>query len=176
MRCPFCGFEDTQVKDSRPTEDGMSIKRRRFCGGCQSRFTTFERVQLCELTVVKSDGRKESFSREKLARSIYVATRKRAIPSEKVERIINGLQHRLETLGESEISSRLIGEMIMGVLFELDSVSYIRFASVYKKFSEMTDFQEFIGKHLDDKKENPRKKKESRKYPSLFEGVDDEVR
>ena len=182
MRCPFCGFEDTQVKDSRPTEDGMSIKRRRFCGGCQSRFTTFERVQLCELTVVKSDGRKEAFSREKLSRSISVATRKRGIPPEKIERIINGLQHRLETLGESEISSRHIGEMIMGVLFELDSVSYIRFASVYKNFSEMTDFQEFIGKHLevktdpDDKKENHRKKKESRKYPSLFESIDDEVR
>jgi len=182
MRCPFCGFEDTQVKDSRPSEDGMSIKRRRFCGGCQSRFTTFERIQLCELTVVKSDQRKESFSREKLARSIYIATRKRPISPEKIERVINGLQHRLETLGESEISSRLIGEMIMDVLFDLDSVSYIRFASVYKNFSEMTDFQEFIGKHLDDKKERddkkdpPRKKKEMRKYPSLFEVSEDEIK
>lgn len=175
MRCPFCGFEDTQVKDSRPTEDGLSIKRRRFCGGCQSRFTTFERTQLCELTVLKSDNRREPFSREKLARSIHIATRKRSISNEKIERIINGLQHRLETLGESEISSRTIGEMIMEVLFDLDSVSYVRFASVYKNFSEMTDFQDFIGQHLNDTKENngvkesQAKKRESKNYPSLFE-------
>ena len=176
MRCPFCGFGDTQVKDSRPADDGLSIKRRRFCSACQSRFTTFERVQLCELIVVKSDERREPFSRDKLARSIYIATRKRSIPNEKIERVVNGLQHRLETLGESEVSSQRIGEMIMNVLYEMDPISYIRFASVYKNFTEMEDFQDFIGKHLgdkneiqSDKKESSRRKKTSPLYPTLFE-------
>lgn len=169
MRCPFCGFEDTFVKDSRPSEDGMSIKRRRFCEGCQSRFTTFERIQLCELTVIKSDGRHEPFSREKLAHSIYTAARKRSIPSEKLERIINALQHRLETLGDSEISSGKIGEMVMEILQELDPVAYIRFASVYKNFSEITDFQEFIGTHITENKKLSPQKKRNKEYPRLFE-------
>lgn len=150
MRCPFCGFEDTQVKDSRPTDDGLSIKRRRFCGGCQSRFTTFERVQLCELTVLKADGRKELFDREKLVRAFKIATRKRPASPEKVERIINGLQHRLETMGESEISSQQIGKMVMEILQDLDPVAYVRYASVYKNFTEIRDFQEFIGSHMDE--------------------------
>lgn len=169
MRCPFCGFEDTLVKDSRPSEDGMSIKRRRFCGGCQSRFTTFERIQLCELTVIKSDGRQEPFSREKLAHSIHIAARKRPISTEKLDRIINALQHRLETLGESEISSGTVGEMVMEILQELDSVAYVRFASVYKNFSEIKDFQEFIGSHLAEDKNSPRQKKRNKDYPRLFE-------
>ncbi len=151
MRCPFCGCEDTQVKDSRPTDDAMAIKRRRFCNACQSRFTTFERIQLCELSVIKSDSRKEPFDREKLARSIYIATKKRNIPPEKIERIINALQHRLETLGESEIASEKIGEYVMEVLQDLDAVSYVRFASVYQNFNEAKDFQEFVKIHIPQK-------------------------
>ncbi|MGB0749915.1 MAG: transcriptional regulator NrdR [Magnetospiraceae bacterium] len=146
MRCPFCGHSDTQVKDSRPTEDNAAIRRRRFCGGCGSRFTTFERVQLRELTVLKKDGRKGVFDREKLARSLNIALRKRPVGDDMVERIVNGVQRRLESLGESEIPSKVIGEMVMEVLADLDQVAYVRFASVYRNFREAKDFEDFVGK------------------------------
>ncbi len=144
MRCPFCGHEDTQVKDSRPTEDRAAIRRRRFCPDCSSRFTTFERIQLRELTVIKSSGGREPFDREKLARSIVISLRKRAIEPERVERLINGLVRRLESSGESEIPTKVIGEMVMEALSHLDQVAYVRFASVYKNFREAKDFEEFI--------------------------------
>lgn len=144
MRCPFCGHEDTQVKDSRPTEDRSAIRRRRFCSGCSSRFTTFERIQLRELTVIKNGGGREPFDREKLSRSIYISLRKRAVEGERVERLINGLVRRLESSGESEIPSKVIGEMVMEALSHLDQVAYVRFASVYKNFREARDFEEFI--------------------------------
>ncbi|GGG25881.1 transcriptional repressor NrdR [Caldovatus sediminis] len=145
MRCPFCGGEDTQVKDSRPAEEGGAIRRRRACPSCGARFTTFERVQLRELTVIKSDGRRVPFDREKLARSIRVALRKRPVDEDRIERIVNGIQRRLETEGEQEITSRQIGEMVMEVLKELDQVAYVRFASVYRNFREAKDFQAFLG-------------------------------
>ncbi len=145
MKCPFCGVEDTQVKDSRPAEDGAAIRRRRACPACGARFTTFERVQLRELTVLKSDGRRVPFDREKLARSIRVALRKRPIDEDRIERLVNSLQRRLETDGESEIPSRRIGEMVMEALKDLDGVAYVRFASVYRNFREAKDFQEFLG-------------------------------
>ncbi|MBX6375721.1 MAG: transcriptional repressor NrdR [Acetobacteraceae bacterium] len=145
MRCPFCGGEDTQVKDSRPAEDGGAIRRRRACPACGARFTTFERVQLRELTVIKSDGRRVPFDREKLARSIRIALRKRPVDEDRVERIVNGIQRRLETEGEQEITSRQIGEMVMEVLKDLDQVAYVRFASVYRNFREAKDFQAFLG-------------------------------
>ena len=145
MRCPFCGSEDTQVKDSRPADDGAAIRRRRSCPSCGARFTTFERVTLRELTVVKSDQRRVAFDREKLARSIRVALRKRPVDEDRVERIVNGIQRRLEAEGESEISSRAIGEMVMETLKELDQVAYVRFASVYRNFGEARDFQAFLG-------------------------------
>lgn len=145
MRCPFCGHEETQVKDSRPTEDGAAIRRRRSCLACGSRFTTFERVQLRELTVVKKDGRRDPFDRDKLARSIQIAVRKRPVEAEQVEKIINGLHRKLESLGESEISSDTIGQLVMDALINLDQVAYVRFASVYRDFREVQDFQEFIG-------------------------------
>ena len=144
MRCPFCGDTDTQVKDSRPTEDQISIRRRRVCAACSSRFTTYERVQLCELNVVKRGGTKEPFDRQKLHRSIQVATRKRPIEEEKLERVINGIVRQLETAGESDISSEKIGEVVMDSLFNLDKVAYVRFASVYKDFREAKDFEDFI--------------------------------
>lgn len=170
MRCPFCGFVETQVKDSRPIEEGVTIRRRRVCLNCQSRFTTTERIQLCELSVVKKDNRKELFSREKLARSIYTAVRKRPVSDEQLERMINALQHRLETMGESEIASQKIGEMVMEVLNNLDPIAYIRFASVYKDFKEAKDFQAFIGDHLDSSKEVlKRDRKKNPKYPTLFQ-------
>jgi transcriptional repressor NrdR len=146
MRCPFCGHGDTQVKDSRPTEDNAAIRRRRFCPACGSRFTTFERVQLRELTVVKNDGEKQPFDREKLLRSLRIALKKRPIDEEKIERIINGIQRRLESLGEAEVPSKVIGEMVMDVLADLDKVAYVRFASVYRNFREAKDFEDFIGK------------------------------
>lgn len=141
MRCPFCGDFDTQVKDSRPTEDQVSIRRRRSCAACNSRFTTFERVQLCELTVVKKNGERVPFDREKLAQSIKISVRKRPISGEKVERVITSLVRRLESQGESEIRSSQIGEVIMETLRELDKVAYVRFASVYKDFTEAKDFE-----------------------------------
>jgi len=145
MRCPFCGNEDTQVKDSRPTEDNSAIRRRRLCPGCGSRFTTFERVQLRELTVIKKNNQRVPFDREKLARSIFISTRKRPVEPERVDRMISGIVRRLESLGESDIQSDVIGEIVMEALRNLDSVAYVRFASVYKNFREAKDFEEFIG-------------------------------
>lgn len=145
MRCPFCGSDDTQVKDSRPTEDNATIRRRRYCPSCGSRFTTFERVQLRELTVVKKDGDKAPFDRDKVMRSLKIALRKRPVDDDKIERIVNGIQRRLETLGESEIPTKVVGEMIMDNLHDLDPVAYVRFASVYRNFREAKDFEEFIG-------------------------------
>ncbi len=145
MRCPFCGHDDTQVKDSRPTEDASAIRRRRFCGNCGQRFTTIERVQLRELTVIKSDGRRVPFDRDKLARSIRIALRKRPIQEERIERIVNGVVRQLEASGESDIPSKQIGELVMDTLKELDPVAYVRFASVYRNFREAKDFEEFVG-------------------------------
>lgn len=144
MRCPFCGHEDTQVKDSRPTEDNSAIRRRRFCPACGSRFTTFERVQLRELVVVKKNGSRAPFDREKLMRSILIAVRKRPIGEERVERIVNSITRRLESSGETEIPSSQIGQLVMEALASLDPVAYVRFASVYKNFRETRDFEQFL--------------------------------
>jgi transcriptional repressor NrdR len=146
MRCPFCGNEDTQVKDSRPAEDGAAIRRRRSCPGCGNRFTTFERVQLRELTVIKTDGRRVAFDRDKLARSVRVALRKRPFEEERIERIVNGIQRRLEVEADSEVTSRRIGEVVLDTLRDVDQVAYVRFASVYQNFREARDFQQFLGK------------------------------
>ena len=146
MRCPFCGHMDTQVKDSRPTEDGGAIRRRRFCPACQSRFTTFERVQLRDLVIVKKNGQRVPFERDKLARSVQIACRKRPIDSERIERVVNGIQRRLESSGETEIPSNTVGEMVMEALSTLDPVAYVRFASVYKNFREAKDFETFVEK------------------------------
>ncbi len=145
MRCPFCGHEDTQVKDSRPTEDNTSIRRRRACPNCGGRFTTFERIQMRELTVVKRNGQRVPFERDKLARSMAIALRKRPVEPDRVDRVINGIVRRLESLGEQEVPSNVVGEIIMEALAGLDSVAYVRFASVYKNFREAKDFEEFIG-------------------------------
>jgi transcriptional repressor NrdR len=145
LRCPFCGHEDSQVKDSRPTEDGAAIRRRRQCEGCAARFTTFERIQLRDLVVLKSDDRREPFDREKLMRSIAVATRKRPIDPVRIEKLASGIQRQLETTGDPEIRAQQIGQMVMEGLKGLDSVAYIRFASVYKDFTEAKDFEEFAG-------------------------------
>ena len=144
MRCPFCGHDDTQVKDSRPTEDNSAIRRRRFCTGCGARFTTFERVQLRELTVMKKGGQREVFDRDKLARSIMIALRKRPVDPDRVDRVINGIVRRLESTGESEIRGEMIGELVMEALAALDQVAYVRFASVYRNFREAKDFEAFI--------------------------------
>jgi transcriptional repressor NrdR len=145
MRCPFCGHEDSQVKDSRPTEDGSAIRRRRQCEDCGARFTTFERAQLRELTVVKSADRREPFDRSKLERSVAIALRKRPVPQERVDKLVSSIQRQLETSGDSEIASSTIGEMVMEGLKAIDSVAYIRFASVYKDFREARDFEHFAG-------------------------------
>ena len=145
MRCPFCGHDDSQVKDSRPTEDNSAIRRRRQCEGCGGRFTTFERIQLRELLVIKAEGKREPFDREKLERSLSVACRKRPVDNTQIEKLASAIQRQLETLGESEIESRQIGEFVMDGLKALDSVAYIRFASVYKDFSEAKDFEDFAG-------------------------------
>ena len=145
MKCPFCGFDDTQVKDSRPAEDGAAIRRRRACTECGARFTTFERVQLREITIIKTDGRRVPFEREKLARSIRVALRKRPVDEDRIEKLVNSIQRRLETEGESDIPSHKIGEIVMETLKELDQVAYVRFASVYRNFGEAKDFQAFLG-------------------------------
>ena len=145
MKCPFCGAEDTQVKDSRPAEDAAAIRRRRACAACGARFTTFERVQLREITVLKTDSRRVPFDREKLARSIRIALRKRPVDEDRIERLVNAIQRRLETEGETEIPSRKIGEIVMDALKELDQVAYVRFASVYRNFGEAKDFQAFLG-------------------------------
>lgn len=147
MRCPFCGHEDTQVKDSRPTEDNAAIRRRRYCPACGARWTTFERVHLRELIVVKKDGGKTPFDRDKLSRSLRIALRKRPVDDDRVERIVNSIQRRLETLGEAEIPSKVIGEMAMDQLSQLDQVAYVRFASVYRNFREAKDFEAFV-EHL----------------------------
>jgi transcriptional repressor NrdR len=143
MRCPFCGHEDSQVKDSRPTDDGAAIRRRRQCEGCAARFTTFERIQLRDLTVVKSDGRREPFERDKLLRSIATALRKRPVEPVRLEKLVSGIQRQLETAGESEVTAHRIGELAMEGLKGLDSVAYIRFASVYRDFAEARDFEVF---------------------------------
>ncbi len=146
MRCPFCTHEDTQVKDSRPTDDNAAIRRRRICSGCGARFTTFERVQLRELNVTKSNGEREAFDREKLQRSMLVALRKRPIEGSQLDRIVNSIVRQLESLGESDISSRQIGELAMTALEQLDSVAYVRYASVYRDFRGADDFNDFLGK------------------------------
>lgn len=144
MRCPFCGHQDTQVKDSRPTEDGNAIRRRRFCPECGARFTTFERVQLRELTVIKSNGDRQPFDRDKLARSLQVSLRKRPVGHEQLEMVVNSLVRQLESAGEIEVASRTIGEMVMNRLADLDKVGYIRYASVYKDFRDTGDFNDFL--------------------------------
>ncbi|MDZ3831456.1 MAG: transcriptional regulator NrdR [Sphingopyxis sp.] len=143
MRCPYCGHEDSQVKDSRPTEDGAAIRRRRQCEDCGARFTTFERIQLREVGVVKADGAREPFDREKLMRSVQIACRKRPIESARIDRLVSGIQRQLETSGESEVRAQQIGAMVMEALKGVDNVAYIRFASVYRDFTEAKDFEEF---------------------------------
>jgi transcriptional repressor NrdR len=145
MRCPFCGHDDTQVKDSRPTEDNTSIRRRRYCPSCGARFTTFERIQLRELIVVKKNGQRVPFDRDKLARSVAVALRKRPVEPERMERMINSIVRRLESSGESEVAADTIGALVMEGLAALDPVAYVRFASVYKNFREAKDFEDFVG-------------------------------
>lgn len=144
MRCPFCGNEDTQVKDSRSAEDGSSIRRRRQCTACGGRFTTFERVQLRELVVIKSSGRRAAFDRDKLLRSVNIALRKRNVEPDRVDQMISGIIRRLEATGENEVESKLIGEMVMEGLAGLDDVAYVRYASVYKNFREARDFEQFL--------------------------------
>ena len=145
MKCPFCGNDDTQVKDSRSTEDNSAIRRRRFCAACGARFTTFERIQLRELTVVKKSGKKVPFARDKLERSVQIALRKRPVDSDRIDRMLSGIVRRVESLGETEVSSDVIGEIVMEGLQSIDSVAYVRFASVYKNFREAKDFEEFLG-------------------------------
>ena len=150
MRCPFCSNEDSQVKDSRPTEDNTAIRRRRICEQCGSRFTTFERIQLRDLIVLKSKGQRENFDRDKMFRSLSLALRKRNIDNEKIEKVINAIVRKLENSGETEIKSNIIGQYIMEALMHLDQVAYVRFASVYKNFREAKDFEDFLG-NLEDK-------------------------
>lgn len=149
MRCPFCGHEDTQVKDSRPTEDGSTIRRRRYCPNDGARFTTFERVQLRDLTVIKKNGQRVPFDRDKLQQSMMIALQKRPVDPERVERVVSGMVRRLESTGGHDIRSVQIGELVMDALANLDPVAYVRFASVYRNFREAKDFEEFIGQqHL----------------------------
>lgn len=145
MRCPFCGHAESQVKDSRPSEDGAAIRRRRLCPECGGRFTTFERVQLRELTIVKRSGRRTPFDREKLVRSITVALRKRPVDPERVERMVTGIVRQLESMGETELPSHVVGEMVMKALKALDEVAYVRYASVYRDFRQTRDFAQFLG-------------------------------
>ena len=144
MKCPFCGCDDTQVKDSRNADDNTAIRRRRECPECGSRFTTYERVQLRDLIVIKKNGEKTMFDRDKLAKSIQIAVRKRPVNPERVEKVVNSIQRRLESSGEAEIQSRVIGEYVMEALSKLDHIAYIRFASVYKDFREVKDFENFV--------------------------------
>lgn len=150
MRCPYCGNPDTQVKDSRPSEDNTAIRRRRVCPDCGGRFTTFERVQLRELMVLKRSGRRVPFDRDKLMRSVQVALRKRAVDPDRVERMVNGIVRQLESAGESEVTSEQIGHLVMEGLKGLDAVAYVRFASVYKNFREAKDFEVFVGELQDE--------------------------
>ena len=149
MRCPFCAHEDTQVKDSRPTEDNAVIRRRRSCPACNARFTTFERVHLRDLTIVKSSGRRETFDRDKLKRSVSIALRKRPVDDDRLERMISSLVRQLEASGQTEFPSDRLGEMVMEMLADLDQVAYVRFASVYRDFREAKDFEEFVGRLAD---------------------------
>jgi transcriptional repressor NrdR len=144
MRCPFCGNIDTQVKDSRPAEDHVAIRRRRSCPGCSGRFTTYERVQLRDLVVVKKNARRENFDRDKLSRSIRIAMQKRPVEPERIEQMISGIVRRLESMGDTDIPSGTIGEIVMETLARIDTVAYVRFASVYKNFQEADDFEEFV--------------------------------
>ena len=144
MRCPFCGNADTNVRDSRPTEDSVAIRRRRYCPGCNARFSTFERVQLRELTVIKSDGERETFDRDKLLRSLRIALRKRPVDADRIDREVNGMVRQLESSGETDIPTNVIGEMVMKHLRDLDPVAYVRYASVYKDFHEAADFNQFV--------------------------------
>ena len=145
MRCPYCSNDDSQVKDSRPTEDNTAIRRRRICDQCGSRFTTFERIQLRDLIVLKNNGKKEVFDRDKMFRSLSLSLRKRNVEQDKIEKIVNAIVRRLENSGESEVKSSLIGEYIMEALSNLDQVAYVRFASVYKNFREVKEFEDFLG-------------------------------
>ncbi|MBD2748878.1 transcriptional repressor NrdR [Microvirga sp. BT688] len=169
MRCPYCGSLDTQVKDSRPTDDSSSIRRRRICPDCGGRFTTFERVQLRELTVVKRSGRRVPFDRDKLQQSVDVALRKRPVEPERVERMINGIVRQLESMSDGEVSSEQVGELVMEGLKGLDDVAYVRFASVYKNFREARDFEEILGKLAEGETEEdlppPPKKKRAASEP-----------
>ncbi len=161
MRCPFCGNPDTQVKDSRPAEDGNAIRRRRQCPACAARFTTFERVQLRELTVLKKSGRRVPFDRDKLNRSIQLSLQKRNIEPDRVEQMISGIVRRLESTGETELTSDRVGELVMEALKNLDSVAYVRYASVYKDFHQVEDFREFIkDEHLGSTGTEPKDGKE----------------
>ena len=144
MRCPFCGNIDTQVKDSRPAEDNVAIRRRRFCPACAGRFTTYERVQLRDLVVLKSSGRREDFDRDKLSRSVRIALQKRPIEAERVDQMISGIVRRLESMGETDVKSKVIGEIVMETLARIDTVAYVRFASVYKNFQAADDFEDFV--------------------------------
>ena len=152
MKCPFCNNTETQVKDSRPTEDDSAIRRRRLCPSCGSRFTSFERVQLRDLTVIKKDGKRTPFNRDKLANSILIALRKRKVDTERVEKLISGLVRRLESSGEVDIPSHMIGKLVMESLSEIDQVAYVRFASVYRNFREVQDFENFLGELKDHQK------------------------
>ena len=154
MRCPFCSNQDSQVKDSRPTEDNTAIRRRRICDQCGSRFTTFERIQLRDLIVLKTNGKKEVFDRDKMFRSLSLALRKRNVDQEKIEKIVNAIVRKLENFGDTEVETTLIGEYIMEALSHLDQIAYVRFASVYKNFREVKDFEDF----LDNLEDNPEDK------------------
>ena len=150
MRCPFCSEEDTQVKDSRASEDGSSIRRRRLCTNCGSRFTTFERIQLRDLVVIKRNGKKNPFDRDKLSKSLLMALRKRQTDDDAIERAINGIVRQLESRGDNDIHSKLIGELVMNALAQIDNVAYIRYASVYRNFREAGDFGKFVEKEIKD--------------------------
>jgi transcriptional repressor NrdR len=150
MRCPFCSEEDTQVKDSRASEDGSSIRRRRLCTNCGSRFTTFERIQLRDLVVIKRNGKKNPFDRDKLSKSLLMALRKRQTDDDAIERAINGIVRQLESRGDNDIPSKLIGELVMNALAQIDNVAYIRYASVYRNFREAGDFGKFVEKEIKD--------------------------
>ena len=151
MKCPFCGTDDTQVKDSRSSEDSASIRRRRLCSSCGSRFTTFERIQLRDLIVIKRDGKKGVFDREKIVKSMEIALRKRMVDNETIERAQNGIVRQLESSGENEIPSELIGELVMNALSQIDHVAYIRYASVYRNFREASDFGKFVKDEFQEK-------------------------
>ena len=150
MRCPFCGKEDTQVKDSRASDGGATIRRRRLCSSCGSRFTTFERIQLRDLSVIKRNGKKIPFDRDKLMKSMMMALRKRQINDDDIERAVNGIVRQLESNGDTDVQSKLIGELVMNALAEIDNVAYIRYASVYRNFREAKDFEKFVEKEIND--------------------------